>query len=893
MKKYILLLLCFSFGVAFAIEPPAKGVKLPEGFSEWKKEVEKTYETGYYAEKFKARAALRQQMADGLVPKGVIAKDTIKVVTLLGSYSDATPVYTQQNFQTKLFDGPNATGTIPQFYEEISYHQLHLVGTVSGWYTLPGTKASYVGSDQGRSASEGPQFVLDLVKAADKTVNFANYIQYYDASGNPRIAVIAAIHPGGDAAAGADNIWSHKWTFGVVTNGQPYTTDDVDPKSGKKVLIDGNYALEPEMKGSSNSGGGISEIGVFAHEFGHTFGLPDLYDIDGSSEGLGEWCLMAAGSWGGNGQSPETPVHMSAWCKQKLGWITPTVITTFNKDFVFPNVEQNAVIYKMWKQGASSSLEYFLIENRQAISFDKNIHGAGLCVYHVDDSYTNNTNENHYMVGLLQADGKRDLNLNVNRGDGGDVFPGTSNNTQLDFSTNPNTLSYAGDTTFVSVRNIRTSTPNMIADIDVGTQPLVQSKSISISESSANNGRIEQGETADVTITLKNSQPVASKSTVIKFTIDDPQITLLKPTVSDSVGAKATKIITIPGVFKVNPGFVSKMLYVKYSVTSESGVISDSVKMTIGIPDFLIVSKAERSDLINYYESCFLKAGVYPELVSAAVPSFWKNRKTIVYLSGAKTDSIFTSAEVDSLTAHLSKGGNLFLSGQNFAEYLTSKFPTFLSDQIGISWVKNGNFLTTKAYGIASDIFGGKDSVIRINGGEGAQNEKSPDVIASKGAFNMSFSYKADGTDGAGGWMKTASGAKIFFLGFGFESMNNNGSSLTREKFAANLNNWFNSVSAVRPDNIAEKTFKLYDNYPNPFNPSTVIQFAVPSQGKVSLVIYDVLGNQIATLVNGVKEAGTYQAVFDPSRYQLASGIYFYRLEANGVKLAKKMMYMK
>ena len=60
-------------------------------------------------------------------------------------------------------------------------------------------------------------------------------------------------------------------------------------------------------------------IGVFAHEFGHAFGLPDLYDTDSrptaSRRESATWCLMASGSWGGDNRSPELPSHMSAWAK--------------------------------------------------------------------------------------------------------------------------------------------------------------------------------------------------------------------------------------------------------------------------------------------------------------------------------------------------------------------------------------------------------------------------------------------------------------------------------------------------------------------------------------------------------------------------------------------------
>ena len=63
-----------------------------------------------------------------------------------------------------------------------------------------------------------------------------------------------------------------------------------------------------------------AKIGVCAHELGHLlFGFPDLYDTDGASEGIGNWCLMAGGSWNGGG---DIPAHPSAWCKANQGWVT-------------------------------------------------------------------------------------------------------------------------------------------------------------------------------------------------------------------------------------------------------------------------------------------------------------------------------------------------------------------------------------------------------------------------------------------------------------------------------------------------------------------------------------------------------------------------------------------
>ena len=93
-------------------------------------------------------------------------------------------------------------------------------------------------------------------------------------------------------------------------------------------------------------------------------------------------------------------------------------------------------------------------------------------------------------------------------------------------------------------------------------------------------------------------------------------------------------------------------------------------------------------------------------------------------------------------------------------------------------------------------------------------------------------------------------------------------------------------------------SFNLSQNYPNPFNPSTKIRYAIPAvistEGRnlnVTLKIFDVLGNEIATLVNEVKSVGSYEVNFDASK--LSSGVYFYKLEAGSFVETKKMMLMK
>ena len=89
--------------------------------------------------------------------------------------------------------------------------------------------------------------------------------------------------------------------------------------------------------------------------------------------------------------------------------------------------------------------------------------------------------------------------------------------------------------------------------------------------------------------------------------------------------------------------------------------------------------------------------------------------------------------------------------------------------------------------------------------------------------------------------------------------------------------------------------YKLFQNFPNPFNPSTIITFQVFVQSSVSLIVYDIIGNQVATLLNEEKPAGKYTVNFDASNTGklLSSGIYYYKMRAGNFSEIKKMVLIK
>ena len=102
---------------------------------------------------------------------------------------------------------------------------------------------------------------------------------------------------------------------------------------------------------------------------------------------------------------------------------------------------------------------------------------------------------------------------------------------------------------------------------------------------------------------------------------------------------------------------------------------------------------------------------------------------------------------------------------------------------------------------------------------------------------------------------------------------------------------YFSQLEANPREQILPKEFVLEQNYPNPFNPTTEIRFELAKTGRVTLKVYNIMGQEVASLTDGILAAGMHEIVFDAK--DLASGIYVYRLEARNFSESKKMVVMK
>lgn len=364
-----------------------------------------------------------------------------RAIVLLVDFSDKPATESKAHYEELLFSqGTLATGSMRDYYKEVSYNNLDVRGEVHGWFRAPQPKSYYTNNDYGfggypRNAQKLAEDVIDL---ANGTVNFSTFDN--DGDGFIEAVVIIAAGSGGEQTGNKGDIWSHKWGIGTKT---------VD---GKKI---NRYFMAPEN----------GKVGVMSHELGHLLmSWPDLYDTDYSSRGTGKWDLMAGGSWNNGGN---TPAHPTAWCKLQSGWLNPTVIANAEQAVTIAPYKNSNVVFKLPVNGNAASKEFFLLSNRRKIGFDAHLPGEGLLIEHIDDNQSNNTDENHYLVDIEQADGLRQLNSNANSGDANDVYPTGSNN-KFDNSSSPNSKKYDNSDSQVAVTNIQKSGANITANVKVG-----------------------------------------------------------------------------------------------------------------------------------------------------------------------------------------------------------------------------------------------------------------------------------------------------------------------------------------------------------------------------------------------------------------------------------------
>ncbi|HEY6158893.1 MAG TPA: M6 family metalloprotease domain-containing protein [Gemmatimonadales bacterium] len=440
----------------------------------------------------------------------------------------ASAIRPTSQFDDVLF-APSPTGasagrpyTYASFYAELSNGLLTVQGRTYGYAALDSNEVTYTGVPgtctgnpyTGSTDCNGlfsPNAIArmqrGLTEALRKLDAQIDWTQY-DSDGDGFVDLVAFMQPALDGACGPkgnNHLWSHRFALYA-----PFKTHSVNT-AGDTIKV-ADYILESGVGGAGGCDTtAIMPIGTVAHETGHSFGLPDLYDTDGSSEGVGEFSLMGSGNY----TSPFSPSRMDVWSLNELGWVIVTPLTTGAYTFGPAKRTVDTALF-VPISGSNPRGEYFLLENRQRVLSDSAMiryHcqvwyaaanpppscGGGLLVWHVDSAQLAdgvntpgpNSDFNHVNVGpihgleLIQADGFGNLDADPargcargapfagcsDRGDAGDLFPGTSGNAGLAIATLPNDALNSGTCPGFSLDTISQVVPTGAVRFVLNTGP--------------------------------------------------------------------------------------------------------------------------------------------------------------------------------------------------------------------------------------------------------------------------------------------------------------------------------------------------------------------------------------------------------------------------------------
>ncbi len=359
-------------------------------------------------------------------------------------------------FNKQGYTADGAVGSVKDYFTEISYGKMEYESVISPIVSI---NSSYLEYAWGENSSHSERAVSNFKKAIVYALKELDNQGYDFKALWPNSNVpegFTVIHAGGGAESDYRNynfLWSHK--------------SEIDA-----TRIDGitftNYHTEPAGRGY-NGDGGLVRIGVICHESLHFFGLPDLYDTYGRTSGLGNFCIMAAGEW--NGNDGNRPAHPSAWCKYKLGLINCQTAVEGSNSIGESATEEDA--FYIFKPSNFNRNEYFIMENRQSVGFDKSIPGSkrGILIYHVDERKSGNDLivNNHYLVALEEA-GARTSNWKLfplisqsgRTGSDSDYFrSGTISYFNDSCSSSPNSKSYSGSSSGIKISEISSSSSMM------------------------------------------------------------------------------------------------------------------------------------------------------------------------------------------------------------------------------------------------------------------------------------------------------------------------------------------------------------------------------------------------------------------------------------------------
>ena len=325
--------------------------------------------------------------------------------------------------------------------------------------------------------------------------------------------------------------------------------------------------------------------------------------------------------------------------------------------------------------------------------------------------------------------------------------------------------------------------------------------------------------------------------------------------------------------------------------------------------DVLIVDDDGSEEYEQYYQAALDSAGRSHGTLNNATTMIDAGRMApfpaVVWFTGEATP-VLTAGDREAISEYLDGGGRLFISGQDIA-YALGNSASGESDSSSVEWFRR---TFSAAYGAEyggdlglNGLSGNSISdglTLNISGGDGAGNQISPDIVdplcgATFFAYRV-FCYSGlPGTVGMAAFTVSTGLYRAVFFAFGFEAIDN---AADRALVMERIMNYFAGATSAEGEAAAgslTKDFFLSPNYPNPFNAATTFAVYVPGDdhADISLRIYNVLGQEVRTLIDGPLPSGSHLVLWDGTGdggADLASGVYFSRMTSGNFSRTRKIV---
>ena len=413
-----------------------------------------------------------------------------------------------------------------------------------------------------------------------------------------------------------------------------------------------------------------------------------------------------------------------------------------------------------------------------------------------------------------------------------------------------------------------------------------------ISDDGNNDGRADPGETCELVISIHNdsgAQPAENIQGVIAC--EDAAVSLIDSTCSfgNIMPGYISQNSLNPIVFSVGltePHFADFNL----SLTGDDGFTAElQFQLELSRPAVLLVDDDWGGYFETFYQISFdsldMFVDVWDELYETITADELMRYGAVIWETG-NADYTLNDDEQAAIETFLDNGGNLLISSKNAGAEIGAT--TFYSDYLHASFIADTVSGSLQLTGSAGHPFADNTTLFLI-GGTGAGNTQSMDAIEPLPGALTAYTY--DNTSYTGG-ISYEGTHKVVYFSFPLEAVTGLLATTPREEVISIILDWFGYSGVESPvRQSVPREFVLRQNYPNPFNPSTRIEFALPKDVELSLKVYNSAGREVAVLAEGVMKAGYHSVSFNGAN--LASGLYFASLQAEGMNLTQKMLLLK